>query len=606
MADESAAMLKRFHVLLIRDGAQQHQTAKNILSCFDSHVNITVRAITYSPCNANDYIQTSTVEEHKFDDPIYELALGIAHSRPNTVLLSKWADLLVVAPIKADTVAKMLHGFSDSILLEILRSWDVTKKILFVPGMSTAMWENPMTKKQLNKIRRKWNWIRVLEPVLWNHSRGEEHAMTGWNGLEELVQNVENQAGLMTIGREVDTTAGESYHLPNSDRPNNIQLPPEIWSIILQGVGDWEVAKSLGIYTTLLIPQEWQRPIVTDGPQDFMKDLEWIILTGKHPDIIKHLRSGPPQKWLSRLCVKLVIKFGLTDILSYLETHFFDLFWYSFGHTLLPDKASASFGRTCILEWWRTSPSFLNKEYTSEAIDGASKAGFIQVLDWWRDSGLALRYTEAALEHASSKGKIEVLEWWRKASIDHESQRIVDSGSFHQRQGIPRLERSTTWPNHSAVVPQHQTDNHPALPQLPQPLPLKVGKSLISAAQNGQATAVRWWATSGVPLLHEESVPKIASAAGHVNVLQVWKELKGDKMSFDNQVLVAATKNGHAEVLEWWRRSGFRVEYKTCDIEEALEDSLGGEGERKVRGWWARNGLNLGVGTSEWMKVKVL
>jgi hypothetical protein len=77
-------------------------------------------------------------------------------------------------------------------------------------------------------------------------------------------------------------------------------------------------------------------------------------------------------------------------------------------------------------------------------------------------------------------------------------------------------------------------------------------------------------------------------------------------MIFDNQVLVGATKNGHASVLEWWKRSGLSVEYKTCDIEEAMEDAVGGGGEGEVREWWSRNGLNLGVGTSEWMKVKTL
>jgi hypothetical protein len=91
-------------------------------------------------------------------------------------------------------------------------------------------------------------------------------------------------------------------------------------------------------------------------------------------------------------------------------------------------------------------------------------------------------------------------------------------------------------------------------------------------------------------------------------------------MSYDNQVLVGPTKNGFVRVLEWWRRqtSGedwgwegkrLKVEYKTCDIEEALEDSVrlaGGEGEDEVRKWWARNGLNLGVGTSEWMEIKTL
>ena len=61
--------------------------------------------------------------------------------------LCEWANLLVLAPIDANNLAKMLHGHTDNLLLEILRSWNVSKKILMVPGMSALMWENPMTKK---------------------------------------------------------------------------------------------------------------------------------------------------------------------------------------------------------------------------------------------------------------------------------------------------------------------------------------------------------------------------------------------------------------------------------------------------------------------------
>lgn len=59
----------------------------------------------------------------------------------------EWADLLVVAPLWADSLARMLHGISENIWLEVLRSWDVPKRIVLVPGMSYVMWENPMTKK---------------------------------------------------------------------------------------------------------------------------------------------------------------------------------------------------------------------------------------------------------------------------------------------------------------------------------------------------------------------------------------------------------------------------------------------------------------------------
>jgi len=244
------------------------------------------------------------------------------------------------------------------------------------------------------------------------------------------------------------------------------------------------------------------------------------------------------------------------------------------------------------LEWWRTSPAFLTKEYTPEAVDGASKAGFVHVLDWWRKSSLPMRYTEAALEQASSKGNLEVLDWWKGASMHQGSYHIDSDNAKHglSRGGTPRQ-----------PPPLYPTDVG-----VDGPLRLKVGRSICFAAQTGQEDTVRWWDESGIPYAHEETVAKIASAYGHVNVLTLWKRLKGEKMIFDNQVLVGPTKNGHAAVLEWWKRSGFRVEYKTCDIEEALEDSLGGVGEEHVRVWWARNGLNLGVGTSEWMKVKVL
>ncbi len=174
-----------------------------------------------------------------------------------------------------------------------------------------------------------------------------------------------------------------------------------------------------------------------------------------------------------------------------------------------------------------------------------------------------MRYTERALESASAKGHVDVLEWWKKTS---------------------RAREDSKWP-----------------------VPLKVGKSILAAAQSGRAATVAWWDRSGVPYSHEEGVARLASTHGHVNVLELWRELKASKMIFDNQVLVGATKNGHADVLEWWKsRSGMRVEYKTCDIEEAMEDSLGASGEGEVREWWERNGLNLGVGTSEWMKVKIL
>ncbi|KAL9066505.1 MAG: hypothetical protein Q9157_007113, partial [Trypethelium eluteriae] len=327
-----------------------------------------------------------------------------------TAELCEWANLLILAPLDADTLGKMLHGVTDNLLLEVLRSWNVSKKILLVPGMSDLMWENPMTRKQLSKIRRKWNWIRVLSPVLWDFD-GPRKKITSNDGVEELYEVVQNQIDLMTIGQDIDIGMSHTSHTALSNTASNqthCTLPPEIWTIILDFTGDWELAKALDIYTNLPTPPEWRR--AADVSAHFMQDLEWTILSGSLTDVKRFFETRSTPRWLSRLCIKLIMRFAKTSILSYLETQHRDLFWATFGHTFLPDKASSVFGQPALLEYWRTSPSFLTKEYTTEAMDGASRAGFVHVLDWWHRSGLPLKYTEAALEQATSKCNLDVLD----------------------------------------------------------------------------------------------------------------------------------------------------------------------------------------------------
>jgi hypothetical protein len=216
-------------------------------------------------------------------------------------------------------------------------------------------------------------------------------------------------------------------------------------------------------------------------------------------------------------------------------------------------------------------------------MDGASRMGFVHVLDWWRRSGLPLKYTEAALETASGNGHIAVLEWWK-------AQACIDSNSAG---GISELDRV-------------DSAGHTSPTGLPL-IRLKPGKSICFAAQNGHTEVVRWWLESGITFAHEDTVAKLASAHGHVAILELWYEMKGGKIIFDNSVLPLATKHGWIAVLEWWRRSGLTVEYRICDVEEALEDGFEGERGVEMRRWWAHNGLNLGsLGTSEWMKTKVL
>jgi len=77
--------------------------------------------------------------------------------------LRKWADVLVVAPLSANTLAKLSCGICDNLLTSVARAWDFRKPFLVAPAMNTYMWDHPVTAPQIEKLE-KWG-IQVIEPI---------------------------------------------------------------------------------------------------------------------------------------------------------------------------------------------------------------------------------------------------------------------------------------------------------------------------------------------------------------------------------------------------------------------------------------------------------
>ncbi|KAJ1722052.1 hypothetical protein LPJ53_003491 [Coemansia erecta] len=67
--------------------------------------------------------------------------------------LRKWADVLVVAPLDANTLAKVANGFCDNLLTCVVRAWDMAKGRVVAPAMNPMMWEHPVTDRQLDELR---------------------------------------------------------------------------------------------------------------------------------------------------------------------------------------------------------------------------------------------------------------------------------------------------------------------------------------------------------------------------------------------------------------------------------------------------------------------
>jgi len=66
--------------------------------------------------------------------------------------LRRWADILLIAPLDANTLAKLACGLSDNCLTCVWRAWDRNRPVVLAPAMNTLMWENPLTQRHLKQI----------------------------------------------------------------------------------------------------------------------------------------------------------------------------------------------------------------------------------------------------------------------------------------------------------------------------------------------------------------------------------------------------------------------------------------------------------------------
>lgn len=75
--------------------------------------------------------------------------------------LAESADLALVVPATANTLAKMAHGIADNALLTALLS--VTAPVLVAPAMDADMWRHPATQENIAILRRRG--VRFIGPV---------------------------------------------------------------------------------------------------------------------------------------------------------------------------------------------------------------------------------------------------------------------------------------------------------------------------------------------------------------------------------------------------------------------------------------------------------
>ncbi|MFI5193710.1 MAG: bifunctional phosphopantothenoylcysteine decarboxylase/phosphopantothenate--cysteine ligase CoaBC [Chitinophagales bacterium] len=79
----------------------------------------------------------------------------------NHVQLVRWADLMLVAPLSANTLARMAHGHCDNLLLAVYLS--ATCPVAVAPAMDKDMWLHAATRDNIEKIKSYGNQVIPVE-----------------------------------------------------------------------------------------------------------------------------------------------------------------------------------------------------------------------------------------------------------------------------------------------------------------------------------------------------------------------------------------------------------------------------------------------------------
>jgi hypothetical protein len=175
-------------------------------------------------------------------------------------------------------------------------------------------------------------------------------------------------------------------------------------------------------------------------------------------------------------------------------------------------------------------------------INFASLHGKVNVLEWWKNSGLQFQYDEYALNWASSNGQVAVLEWWKNSG-----------------------------------------------------LPLKYDKETLNMASlNGHVAVLEWWKNSGLELKYGRYALFFASQEGHINVLEWWKN-SGLALAYDEKILQYNYKSSLSQnqdaVIKWWKNSGLPLAH---DDNASTIKSVPKSGYINIFGWlkkklWTKN-----------------
>ena len=108
-------------------------------------------------------------------------------SEMDHISLSRWADMILIAPATANTISKLSYGMSDDLASTVVLASD--KTIFLAPAMNVRMWEHPANKENLLKLQNFG--YQIIGPEIGDMACGEygEGKMTEPENILEFLNN---------------------------------------------------------------------------------------------------------------------------------------------------------------------------------------------------------------------------------------------------------------------------------------------------------------------------------------------------------------------------------------------------------------------------------
>ena len=119
--------------------------------------------------NAKEFVtplSVASLSQGKVYDDLFNLE---NETEMDHISLSRWADVILIAPTTANTISKLSNGYSEDLASTVILASN--KQIFLAPAMNVRMWVHKSNQDNLKKLRNFG--YKIIGPVVGDMACGE-------------------------------------------------------------------------------------------------------------------------------------------------------------------------------------------------------------------------------------------------------------------------------------------------------------------------------------------------------------------------------------------------------------------------------------------------